>query len=66
MTINDEMAQEHAALKKICADHLDGHKDRYVSANSKVFDDPVDSTGKKKKSVPVPAGLMDDGTDPNF
>ncbi len=51
MTINDEMAHQHSALKKICTDFLDQFKDRYVSANAKVFDEPVDARKGKKKSV---------------
>jgi hypothetical protein len=49
------MAQEHSALKKICNDYIEQFRDRYVSANAKVFDDPVEAPTKKKKSVPEAA-----------
>lgn len=51
MTISDEMAQQHSALKTVCTNALENYRERYVSANSKVFSEPKESPSKKKKVI---------------
>lgn len=50
MTINDDMAQEHAALKKIGQDNIDNFQGRYIAARDGEIPQANGEPKKKKKS----------------
>jgi hypothetical protein len=69
MTINDEMAQEHAALKKIGQDNIDNFQGRYIAARDGEI--PQANGEARQESKPKKKGYNYDkyanaDSDPNF